>query len=85
MKKETSVTQLQRLDMILDFVPSDMYSKRMKMKPAKKGFVAGVRGAAKEIGISPTTYQRAEAGDVVDIKTLRKILKWTESEVTNVQ
>lgn len=36
----------------------------------------GVRAAAKEIGISPTTLTRIEKGHVPDIGTLDKISEW---------
>lgn len=36
----------------------------------------GVRAAAKEIGISPTTLSRIENGHVPDIGTLDKVCNW---------
>lgn len=36
----------------------------------------GIRAAAKEIGISPTTLSRIERGHVPDLKTLDKICDW---------
>lgn len=36
----------------------------------------GIRAAAKEIGISPTTLSRVERGHVPDLKTLEKICDW---------
>lgn len=36
----------------------------------------GIRAAAKEIGISPTTLSRVERGHVPDLKTLEKICAW---------
>lgn len=36
----------------------------------------GVRAAAKEIGISPTTLSRIENGHVPDIGTLDKVCSW---------
>lgn len=36
----------------------------------------GVRAAAKEIGISPTTLTRIEKGHVPDVGTLEKICRW---------
>ena len=40
----------------------------------------GVRAAAKEIGVSPTTLTRVEKGNVPDVKTLDKICVWLEEE-----
>ncbi len=36
----------------------------------------GIRAAAREIGISPTTLSRIEHGHVPDLKTLQKICDW---------
>jgi len=36
----------------------------------------GIRAAAKEIGISPTTLSRIERGHIPDIKTLDKVCAW---------
>jgi transcriptional regulator with XRE-family HTH domain len=40
----------------------------------------GVRAAAKEIGISPTTLTRIEKGNVPDVATLEKICTWLGEE-----
>lgn len=40
----------------------------------------GVRAAAKEIGISPTTLTRIEKGHVPDVGTLQKICDWLGEE-----
>lgn len=40
----------------------------------------GVRAAAAEIGISPTTLTRIERGHVPDVGTLDKISKWLSEE-----
>lgn len=40
----------------------------------------GVRAAAKEIGISPTTLTRIEKGNVPDVGTLNKISSWLGEE-----
>lgn len=40
----------------------------------------GVRAAAKEIGISPSTLSRIEKGHVPDIGTLEKVCAWLEEE-----
>lgn len=40
----------------------------------------GIRAAAKEIEISPTTLSRVENGHVPDIGTLEKICKWLGEE-----
>ena len=36
----------------------------------------GIRAAANEIGISPTTLSRIERGHIPDMKTLDKICQW---------
>ena len=36
----------------------------------------GIRAAAKEIGISPTTLSRIERGHVPDLRTLEKVCDW---------
>ena len=36
----------------------------------------GVRAAAKEIGISPTTLTRIEKGGIPDVRTLNKVTSW---------
>lgn len=40
----------------------------------------GVRAAAKEIGISPTTLTRIEKGNIPDVGTLQKICSWLGEE-----
>lgn len=40
----------------------------------------GVRAAAKEIGISPSTLSRIENGHVPDVKTLEKVCAWLGEE-----
>ena len=40
----------------------------------------GVRAAAKEIGISPTTLTRIEKGNVPDVSTLEKVCGWLGEE-----
>ena len=42
----------------------------------------GVRAAAKEIGVSPTTLTRVEKGNIPDVKTLGKFCKWLGEEPT---
>lgn len=42
----------------------------------------GIRAAAKEIGISPTTLSRIEKGHVPDVGTLDKISDWLGEELT---
>lgn len=42
----------------------------------------GVRAAAMEIGVSPTTLTRVEKGNIPDVKTLNKICKWLGEEPT---
>lgn len=36
----------------------------------------GIRAAANEIGISPTTLSRIERGHIPDMKTLEKVCDW---------
>lgn len=36
----------------------------------------GVRDAAREIGLSPTTYSRIENGKPMDVPTLEKLVAW---------
>ncbi len=43
---------------------------------AEKRGDAGVRAAAKEIGISPATLSRVERGYLPDLATFGKICKW---------
>ena len=40
----------------------------------------GLRAAAKEIGISPTTLTRIEKGHVPDVATLEKVCRWIGEE-----
>jgi len=42
----------------------------------------GVRAAAKEIGISPTTLTRIEKGHVPDVGTLEKVCRWLGEETS---
>lgn len=42
----------------------------------------GVRAAAAEIGISPTTLSRIERGHVPDVSTLDKVCLWLEQDPT---
>lgn len=74
-QKEDYIPRLVFLNEIIKTLPADLHNKRMMM-PAKKGFLPGLRGAAKDAGVSLATYQRAENGNNIDIKTLRKLLKW---------
>lgn len=43
----------------------------------------GVRAAAREIAISPTTLSKVEKGHIPDQVTLGKICDWVGEEVTN--
>lgn len=36
----------------------------------------GIRAAAKEIGVSPTTLSRIERGHIPDLRTLDKVCEW---------
>jgi transcriptional regulator with XRE-family HTH domain len=47
---------------------------------SKKRGNMGVRAAAAEIGISPTTLSRVENGHVPDVGTLNKICVWLEED-----
>jgi len=40
----------------------------------------GIRAAAKEIGISPTTLSRIERGHVPDLRTLDKVCNWAGAD-----
>ena len=40
----------------------------------------GIRAAASEIGISPTTLSKVERGHIPDMKTLEKICAWIGEE-----
>ena len=40
----------------------------------------GVRAAAREIGISPTTLSRIERGHIPDVGTLEKVCAWIGEE-----
>jgi transcriptional regulator with XRE-family HTH domain len=42
----------------------------------------GVRAAAKEIGISPSTLSRIENGHVPDVATLEKVCEWIGEETS---
>ncbi len=42
----------------------------------------GIRAAAKEIGISPTTLSRIERGHVPDLRTLDKVCDWIGADPT---
>ncbi|MEX0957221.1 MAG: helix-turn-helix transcriptional regulator [Rhizobiaceae bacterium] len=42
----------------------------------------GIRAAAREIGISPTTLSKIENGHVPDQATLQKVCDWIGEEVT---
>ncbi len=42
----------------------------------------GVRAAAREIGISPTTLSRIEKGHVPDVGTLEKVCTWLGEETS---
>lgn len=42
----------------------------------------GIRAAAREIGVSPTTLSRIEKGHVPDVGTLNKICEWLGEEST---
>lgn len=40
----------------------------------------GIRAAAMEIGISPTTLSRIERGHIPDVATLNKVCEWIGTE-----
>jgi transcriptional regulator with XRE-family HTH domain len=42
----------------------------------------GVRAAAREIGISPSTLSRIEKGHVPDVSTLEKVCDWIGEETS---
>ncbi len=42
----------------------------------------GVRAAAREIGISPTTLSKIENGHIPDQVTLKKVCDWIGQEIT---
>lgn len=42
----------------------------------------GLRAAAKEIGISPSTLSRIENGHVPDVGTLEKVCQWIGEDTT---
>jgi len=61
-------------------LPERMRQARRSMPSETRLLVAGVRTAAKAVGISPTTYCRAEKdASKIDLSSVRKILKWTEA------
>ena len=45
----------------------------------------GIRAAANEIGISPTTLSKVERGHIPDMKTLEKICNWIGETPHRVQ
>lgn len=47
----------------------------------KKRGSMGVRAAAAEIGISPTTLSRVENGHIPDMQTLEKLCNWLETDM----
>lgn len=47
---------------------------------ARKRGNMGVRAAAREIGISPSTLSRIEKGHVPDVGTLEKVCEWLGEE-----
>lgn len=49
---------------------------------ARKRGNMGVRAAAKEIGISPSTLSRIENGHVPDMGTLEKVCRWLGEETS---
>lgn len=42
----------------------------------------GIRSAAKEIGIGSATLSRLERGNTADLKTLEKVFKWLELDIS---
>lgn len=42
----------------------------------------GIRAAAREIGISPTTLSKIEKGHIPDQVTLKKVCDWIGEEIT---
>lgn len=51
---------------------------------AKKRGARGIRAAAKEIGISPSTLSRVEGGHLPDLENYRKICTWLGIDPTSV-
>lgn len=50
----------------------------------KKRGERGIRAAAKEIGISPSTLSRVENGHLPDLENFRKICVWLDIDPTSV-
>ena len=50
---------------------------------AKRRGNMGIRAAAKEIGISPTTLSRIENGHVPDVSTMQKVCAWLGEETAS--
>jgi len=44
----------------------------------------GIRGAAQEIGISPTTLSRIENGNIPDLQTFKKVCVWMKADPSSV-
>lgn len=44
----------------------------------------GIREAAREIGISPTTLSRIESGNIPDLQTFKKICNWIGADPSSV-
>lgn len=51
---------------------------------AKKRGKQGIRAAAKEIGISPSTLSRVETGHLPDLENYRKICVWLNIDPTSI-
>ena len=51
---------------------------------AKKRGEKGIRAAAKEIGISPSTLSRVENGHLPDLENYRKICVWLGIDPTTI-
>ncbi|WP_338608119.1 helix-turn-helix transcriptional regulator [Pelagibacterium nitratireducens] len=47
---------------------------------ARKRGSMGIRAAAAEVGVSPTTLSRIERGHVPDVGTLQKVCEWIEED-----
>jgi len=64
---------------MLDSLPARMKAKRHNSPSETRLLYMGVRTAAKQIGISPTTYCKAEACTLPQsVHTIIKILEWLE-------
>jgi len=74
------------LEQMIKELPEKLLDKREKLRREESpGGAFGVRKAAKIASVCPSTFHRAEKGEIKDLKSLIKLLKFVERSNVGVE